>query len=88
MEYRYKYPEILELNNTLYNEMRDKFIPTYFKHIKLLLKLKLNWSIFVSVIIIMVVQYTAPVLKWTRKEIKQRYHATGIAIDNACSPSI
>ena len=68
----YKYLGILELDDIMHKEMKEKVKTTYLKRLKLVLKSKLNSRNLINAIntwAVAVVRYSAGIVNWTKDEI-------------------
>lgn len=68
----YKYLGILELDDIMHKEMKEKVKTTYLKRLKLILKSKLNSRNLINAIntwAVSVVRYSAGIVNWTKDEI-------------------
>ena len=69
----YKYYGILEANNTIHTEMKDKIQKEYYRRVRQLTSSKLNGGNTITTInswVVSLVKYSARILKWTKDELK------------------
>ena len=69
----YKYLGILEANDIMYTEMKDKIQKEYYRRVRQLTSSKLNGENTIRAIYsraVSLVRYSAGILKWTKDELK------------------
>ena len=68
----YKYLRILEVDTIKHTEIKEKIIEEYLRKMRKLLETKLYWINLIKGIntwAALLVRYSGPFLKWTRKEL-------------------
>ena len=87
----YKYYSILEANDTIHTEIKDKIQKEYYRRVRQLTSSKLNDGNTITAInswIVSLVKYSAGILKWTKDELKVMDRKTRkiMTMNRTCNP--